>query len=114
MLRFIAGAAFTFFVLAYLAGSLNGGSCTVVSHNAAEDAFLVNGQLDYGIVINANVKLEGADRNVTVTSRLETSNGDLTKAVSIGLRDGQTRQVQLQFPEPVLGTQFGHYHTSCS
>lgn len=114
MLRFIAGIIFAIIVLAYLANDKHNSTCSVVSHNAEEDAFLINGQLDYGVVIKARVKLEGGDRNATVTSRLETSNGDISKSVSIGLRDGQTREVQLQFPEPVLGTQFGNYYTSCS
>lgn len=101
-------------VIVYFIGEANTGTCKVVSHNAGEEAFLVNGALDYGVVITARVALEGADRNVTVTSRLETSTGDYIKSVTIGLRDGQSRHIKLEFPEPVLGTQFGNYYTSCT
>lgn len=102
------------FVAFAVTGCNKSGTCTVLSHKAEEETFLINGELDYGIVVNAKVKLEGSQRNVNVTSRLETNNGDISKSISISLRDGQIRDVQLQFSEPVLGTTFGNYYTACS
>jgi len=64
---------------------------------------MVAGELDYGYVLDITLRMEGSGRDVTVEGTIQTSGGDYSKSLEIGLQDEQTRTVSLQFAEPLLG-----------
>jgi len=88
-------------------------TCNVVSIRNHEDAFIVNGELDYGVVTKAVVELDGGGREVTVEVRLETNEGDFVRAQRINVSENGRREVQVQFPEPTLGARISRSVATC-
>tara|TARA_R110002072_G_scaffold29607_1_gene93471 strand:- start:27 stop:377 length:351 start_codon:yes stop_codon:yes gene_type:complete len=88
--------------------------CTVTAVQNTDDAFIVNGEFDYGIVTAVSVALEGPGRNVTVRVRLETNEGDIEKSRSVALSENGRRTIQIQFPEPTVMTVVNRSVAFCS
>lgn len=114
-LKIIGGCVIGLIILLLIIGAAvrNQSTCDVTSLQNREEAFIVEGQLDYGIIADAGVKLNGKARLVTVTVRLETNQGDITKSERIAVSDNGRRQIQLQFPEPTLGTKVNQSYATC-
>ncbi len=88
-------------------------TCKITSLKNSADTFYVNGQWDYGIITDAVVRLEGKAREVTVTVRLETNQGDITKSKRVAVSDNGSRQVQIQFIEPTVSTNVRQSYATC-
>lgn len=108
----IGGLLVLFIIIGAVAGSQS--TCKVTSLRNSEDTFIVNGQWDYGIVTNAIVKLDGKARQVTVTVRLETNQGDITKSKRVAVSDNGSREVQIQFIEPTVTTKVRQSYATCT
>ena len=114
-LKWVGGVVLVLIVIGVIRGVTGAGSvCNVVAMENLEEAFIVNGELDYGIVTNATVELEGRGREVTVTVRLETNEGDFTRSQRINVGENGRRTVQIQFPEPTIGSTVDQSVGSCS
>ncbi|QYX55607.1 hypothetical protein K1T73_10945 [Roseovarius sp. SCSIO 43702] len=113
--KILGGAAGVFAVLVvvgYIMGGA-GSTCKVISVQNSEDAFIVNGELDYGIVTRAVVALDGRGREVTIEARLETNEGDFTKVQRINVSENGQREVQVQFPEPTIAANIVRSVVTC-
>ena len=107
----IGGLILLLVIIGIAAGSQS--TCKITSLKNTEDTFIVNGQWDYGIVTDAVVKLDGKARQVTVTVRLETNQGDITKSKRVAVSENGSRQVQIQFIEPTVTTKVRQSYATC-
>ncbi|WGI21292.1 hypothetical protein [Amylibacter sp. IMCC11727] len=105
------GLLVLFIIIGAIAGSQS--TCKITSLRNTEDTFIVNGQWDYGIVTNAVVSLDGKARQVTVTVRLETNQGDITKSKRVAVSENGSREVQIQFIEPTVTTKVRQSYATC-
>ena len=101
-------------VVGRFSGGFSGGTCNVVSVKNSEDAFIINGELDHGVVTDVVVALDGGGRDVTVEVTLETNHGDIRKSRLVSIADDGQRAVQLQFPEPTITTVINRSVATCS
>lgn len=88
--------------------------CKVASINLGDDTFIVNGEFDYGVLANVVVQLDGPGRDVVVTARLETNQGDISKTQRINVQTNASRSVQFQFIEPSITTVVSRGVASCT
>lgn len=113
----MAGGAVVLLLVAILVMRSLGGqmfsTCKILALRNAEDAFIVNGEFDYGIVTHVTAGLDGAGREVEISVRLETSEGDFTRKTRVAIGDKGQRSVQVQFPEPTIGGKVDRSVASC-
>lgn len=77
-------------------------ACEVKKVTVADDAFVINGEFDYGFIVNVLTNRTGKNGEVTITVRLSSTEGDVKKQRTIFIQKDQSRWTAIQFPEPTV------------
>lgn len=107
----VGGLLLLIILIAAAVGSRS--TCKITSLKNSADTFYVNGQWGNGIITDVVVRLDGNAREVTATVRLETDQGDIKKSKLVAVSDNGSRQVQIQFIEPIVTTNVRQSYATC-
>ena len=77
-------------------------ACEVKEVTVADDVFIINGEFDYGFIVNVLTSRTGQNGEVTIAVRLSSTEGDVRKQRTIFITEDQSRWTAIQFPEPTV------------
>ncbi len=90
------------------------GACELQTLELKPDAFLINGEMDFGYTAIVVIKQEGRAGNATLEVTLSSPEGDFTKQRTVHLVDGQQQTISIKFPEPTINSDNATAEARCS
>jgi hypothetical protein len=91
----------------------SGPKCEVLHVEQSSDAFLVNGEWDFGYEVSTIVRNESASGTVNIVVRLSTSEGTYEREQEVILNKGESMKLEYKFHEPTIGAQNVQAQVGC-
>ncbi|MDQ8192357.1 hypothetical protein [Roseibacillus persicicus] len=74
----------------------------VTSHQIAGDAWIVDGEFDYGLQVKSQITNKGEQGDVMVNVTLSSSEGEWTRTQTINFDANETKDLSYVFTEPTV------------